>query len=146
MSEDRSMDELIDRLESATGRDRELDAELHGVLVWPRGGWEAAYVIDGDAPPIQKTRRWVVIRATTEKHRVVVTPPEYTGNMGVAITIVPANHCWCVGTTTADGTYQANVHLLSDSDGHPGTGKTPEGALLAAALRSRLSDINAFTD
>ena len=128
------LQEIIERLEKATGPDRWLDADIHRT------------VTPGMADTITDfSKGWCI----GGNHVTPVKAPAYTASLDAALSLVPEGWLWGVNTFPANevfspGGAQAFVH-------HPDWGddvelgyehaeaKTPALALVIAALKARQS-------
>lgn len=116
------MNDLIERIEAASGPDRELDHEIYEYL----------------GSPVVR-----MVSATTHGTDLVNWAPFYTASVDAALTLVPEGFEWSLE-------YQAGHHVSSDVEcmiaiaklGDPcrdweATAATPALALCAAALKAR---------
>jgi hypothetical protein len=114
------MQDIVERLEKATGPDRELDA-----LVYV-GHYRSAYPDETDAARIEYALRCA---------------PHYTSSIDSAIMLVPRGRKWRVGshaTTIWDGFYAAICpDILSGKTHESWCKSTPAIALCIAALKAR---------
>jgi hypothetical protein len=134
------MKDLIERLERATGADRELDC-----LIWAaRSGYEPIWR-DNDLlarnrkPPHDTCWLGSIDPGKTQRNfsetRGFNPPiPAYTGSLDAALTLVPPDHDWIVASVNGQvgGTPYASV---GDEKMH--FGETPVLSLCIAALRAR---------
>lgn len=123
MTEAASLIELAERVEAATGRDRELDALIHieaglaeGNTVAFKTGWCAG----------------------SETNPRPVEAPAYTASIDAAMSLVPEGWMWVGGSSP---THNAGMAVTRDGtqDGFDARAATPALALCAAALRARAS-------
>ncbi|WP_156416620.1 MULTISPECIES: hypothetical protein [unclassified Sphingopyxis] len=119
------MDSLIERIEAATGPDRELDldiARLQGVVVLKRNHEDTANY---------ETTHW-----------------RYTASIDAAMTLVPEGFCWTVAVYWCEGEDKppyfadcADLPAMQAGDFqvpiHEAWAATPALALVAAALKAR---------
>ena len=126
------VDDLIGRLEAATGADRELDAAIaqaFGFQGWTEGAmWFAQQIGAGE-----------------------IVAPAFTASIDAALTLVPANALWSVkalwdqGPDAIDGpkAYRGSVDIYEVRDGlfwkdnHLSLAATPALAIVIAALRAQ---------
>lgn len=107
------MDELIARLEKATGPDRELDADIMYFEIERGAGIKVARI-----PSLTETAN------------------HYTLSIDAAITLVPEEHnADVIRFSNSKG--HANVKQHMTEAGHLGNGATPAIALCIAALKAR---------
>lgn len=109
---------LVERIEAASGPDRELDCRI-----------------------------WCAISGPTFDVAVAVVPdfsqwqaPFYTASIDAAMTLVPEGRSWELTKLESAGTAQAfiwNMKELGEGDG--AEAKTPALALASAALRARIT-------
>lgn len=119
------MQELIERLEKATGPDRELDGLIFKVLAGKPG--DEWYLFDDG----------VWCRRCREDSTAFDTPRVYTGSIDAALTLVPPDFDWCAGTDD-----DVPVAALTRPHEGPWTwnnAATPAIALCIAALKARLA-------
>ena len=129
-------DELIARLEAATGPCRELDAAIALAKGW-----------------IQYGPNWFTPPNLTVKHHKSELP-RYTASIDAALTLVPANALWGVKALWDQGpdanggpkAYRGSVDVYEVRDGlfwkdnHLSLAPTPALAICIAALKARSHD------
>lgn len=144
-----SLAALIERLERATGPDRELDLAIHIAIdpdgniahvtqEYPRGlNHQEGYAWDF----YQKS---IVYEKWTSDGRCPVNGgyplPEYTALIDAAMELVPEGHHVGLDTAIPGEPYSfASIKLNGDPVGHPAnhSGRTPAIALCIASLKSR---------
>ena len=116
MSDTTTLEELIARLEAATGPSRKLDATIDIAV---NGGTAAdlAYVLED----VERTLR----------------PHRYTASIDAAMTLVPDDACWTVSVPRQPD-MSGKRYWASLRSNHPGArGSTPAIALCIAALKAR---------
>lgn len=149
------MDDLIKRLEEATGPSRELDAEIW-LAVEPgatRDQWSYTHEATGRVCHVDETR---------DAARRLVLVPSYTSSLDAALTLVPEGFGWNCGMPlpkymarfwasvfrekTAEERQSGNIHAGSFYQHGPDRGTalkadeysaTPALALCIASLRAR---------
>lgn len=128
------MTDLIARIESADGPDREIDAELMAIA----HDWKIRALSKGS-----HYRDWCWVNRETGKW--VTTSRQgytFTASIDAALTLVPEKCLWRMyhDTMGRDGSY-ANAYVLTHRVGNEkeasGIGITPALALAAAALKAR---------
>ena len=124
-----SLSELIERVETASGPDRRIDAAICRIIDLPKCEYPdclpdvMVHILDrvesgGDDPEV----------------------PAYTGSLDAALTLVPDGHDWSLFAD--NGSAMAGCQPASD-DGCDMTdvhGATPALAIVAACLKARLLD------
>lgn len=108
------MNDLIERIEAASGPDRALDHEIYEYL----------------GSPVVR-----MVSATTYGTDLVNWAPFYTASVDAALTLVPEGHFWALNMAGDESGFDA----MCQADG-PVTwtrAATPALALCAAALKSR---------
>lgn len=133
----KELNELADRLEAATGPDRELDKEMHKLFcevpeLAPKNhsyGWRE-----------EKTYWWCDIGEDQRTPRKTITPKRYTSSIDAAMTLVPDG--W--ETAIYLGGVNANVQMETEEMRQKmgffpidATAVTPALAICVAALRAR---------
>lgn len=115
------MKDLIERLEKATGPDRQLDADIlntcgHQALDrGPRIGWE--WRRDGKG--------------------IWSRMPSPTASIDAALTLLPDGYAWTICNRPFQKDFWASVaDPYDDGGGNPAIGKTAATALTAAALKA----------
>ena len=105
------MKELIERLEKATGPDRELDEAVERAIFDEGKEWRSAHL------------------------------PYFTASLDAALTLVPEGYRWLVGNAWKDKhgscPAMATVALAGDYGTRPTSAATPAIALCIAALKAR---------
>lgn len=145
------MRELIERLEKATGPDRELDCEIAVALsFWPKYGPsedEYAYVVKGTT--------WVEVRAgvrgkrkrpgaraiwyTHDTYGASSCLPRFTASIDAAVALaerVLSDAGWSVAMNRIDRRYVGRIWSGEIDDGKANAGATPAIALCIAILRA----------
>lgn len=113
--------ELAERVEAASGPDRELDALIHEVFGLP---FEMEYWSEADTTP----------------QRNLSKVPHYTASLDAAMTLVPDGWNWGVWMRHDWREQNAQVwHPARDASTLHGYAATPALALCAASLRARAS-------
>lgn len=123
---------LIERLEKATGPDRELEVEIW--LAITDGSYRKKWSYTHSA-----TGRLCEIDETRDKFGHLVLVPDYTSSIDAAMTLVPPNHLHMVGNAgLSDGAkeYRADVWGLEPRSSHIGLHDCEAIALCIAALRA----------
>lgn len=105
---------LIERVERATGPDRELDAEI-GALVMKNG---------------------CIREADGRQFQIQPHPRRYTASLDAAVSLVPEGWAWCVHDVGIASLMRAPRVVKA-------TAATPALALCAAALRARMESADA---
>lgn len=123
------MTDLIARIESADGPDRELDAELMAIS----HDWKIRALTKGST-----YRDWCWVNRETGKWVTTSRQGyEYTASIDAALTLVPDDLAWHISGGERRGGY---VSIESGDDRVPefkGLAATPALALAAAALKAR---------
>lgn len=129
--------ELAERVEQASGPERDLDAEIAlaitgntaqlsegGNMIWC-GGWHSVLA---DLPAVPWSGRWVQVA-------------RYTASLDAALTLVPDTHCWAlfVGRLATQAAYWRRAEDESAATTWV-VAATPSLALCAAALRARAEE------
>jgi hypothetical protein len=137
------MEELIRRVESATGPSRELDAEIWWAVERKTAEstyWSAATGLPRRLPDNSP------IPGGLGSTAVKVLAPAYTSSLDAALSLVPAGWDWSLESDTADdnqpirptaSVWRRGVHPTMDEMVFAAT---PALALAAAALRARAGE------
>ena len=119
---------LAERVEAATGADRELDAQVWLACVPGTTRNELCYIHKASS-------RECVIDETRDANRRLIIVPYYTASLDAAMSLVPSGYEWSVNWC---GNSVANVSEIGvDYPVHCGGAATPALALTAACLRAR---------
>tara|TARA_Y100000310_G_C20602926_1_gene774004 strand:+ start:231 stop:599 length:369 start_codon:yes stop_codon:yes gene_type:complete len=115
--------ELAQRIETAEGPDRALDAEIAAAV-----GWRVLY--DKSDPNDAEPYYQPVPEMSWQ------TVPRYTGSLDAAMQLVPAGHNWAIDTGHKNGisAWCFDGHLWNTD---ASVAATPALALCAAAIRAR---------
>lgn len=128
---------LIERIEAATGGDRELDAEIWLACTSgaTRDKWSYIHKATGRECTVDETR---------DATRRLIIVPEYTTSIDAALTLLPEDCGWLVGngrTRPDEPLGGARITSLNgDTVIAEAEAATPVLALLAAILRARQSE------
>src|ERR1700743_1640458 len=116
---------LADRVESAAGASRELDAEIWLACVpgATREQWSYRHIATGRLCHVDETRQ---LQADGRRKWVIV--PSYTASIDAALTLVPDGWIWDVIST-------GTAWVMLDDVQETARAATPALALTAAALR-----------
>lgn len=129
--------ELAERVEQASGPDRELDAEVAlavtgntaelsegGNMIWCGGG----HSVLADLPAVPWSSRWIQVA-------------HYTASLDAALTLVPDGHSWAAGDCGEnDGPWACVTAHEEPCADYPGAAGTVILSVLAAALRARAEE------
>lgn len=131
---------LVERIEAATGPDRELDCDVRLAVL---GDCHYGVIHDSKYRAIGPA----YLRGYVETYRHLLTSddaieddivPRYTDSIDAAMTLIPENdsRCWATGWTIGGGAF-ASVAFARSS-----YAATPALALASAALRARITQEN----
>jgi hypothetical protein len=137
-----NLNALADRVEAASGPDRELDALIAIQVAWRWEGWA-----EGDIAVEESARKfgveYVVDRVANSHKSIWKLLPRYTASLDAAMTLVPEGWDWAL-YTGADGRCEAGCAPADTdpegcrtADSDQSLAATPALALTAAALRAR---------
>lgn len=130
------MDELIARIEAASGPDRELDCRI----LCADKNWHFRKMI------VPENNASHVSFRTSDGDKSLYYTPKYTASVDAALTLVPDGMLWMVTNTGVDDPHKPDFSKAtavvadwrrSASEGGDRSAATPALALCAAALRAR---------
>jgi len=106
-----NLNDLIERLERATGPSRELDALILGATHYPNSEYFSLSLSDGDRPADAYNSRTVLCVRHSKDHAHYRNPPHYTQSIDAAMTLKP------------EGWHVLNLRHMSETEWFAGLAK-----------------------